>query len=1067
MLKNRVSKFMACALAGVMTLSAPFSNVYASEEIEMPQEVSDEAVEESTEDTSGNTFIPLEDSESEEADASKEEAAPEADSADESLEVVSEETEEDKEESKEETKEPSVSDTENDLQENTTEESSVEEEIKEETQDKEDDAPKTQEEEQEHENSEETMEADTNEASDETPQSEEPEIVTEEPEKAPEISDEKEIENKASADEEETADEETLTERELSENAGGNIVKAYGLIPEEATLSVKEVTYVEQIEDSTLTDSLEGSFKVIEAYDIELILGDETWQPVEHGSIVTISVEGVELPEEAEDIKVIRIEDDNKGITELSSSVSDNTVTFETEHFTLFTIGSTTYETDEAASSFDISKNGDGSVMAYFYEADKKLVITGSGSTKDYGYFDKTPFLTLTNEEYEVVISDDVTRIGNYLFKNCDMAKITALPTSLKEVGEGAFSSCENLYIDTLPSGMEKIEKYAFSYCKNLTISTIPDSVTLIGDFAFSYCEGITISTIPSGITAVGKESYGNCYGITELVIPEGVTAIGVSSFEYCSNLKKVTFSGTVTSIGERAFYRCNELEEISGGNNVETIGDEAFYVTTVSDGKPVTTILNTTSDVLNSHDWSADNRKIWEPIENNSGIDLTGIDPVDISKDQDKSVLAYYKADSNGDKLVILGSGDTYDYAYYEPSPISENHKDDTFELIIAGQITSLGSYLFDECSHMTLSSIPESVKTIGDSAFDTCESMDPVFNEGLVSIGYGAFRECKALSTTKLPDTLSSIGEVSFNNCTNLSLQSLPQNITAIPDAAFSDCKNLKIERIEDSVTSIGDGAFLNCGGMNLTYLSRNITSIGYMAFYGCAAMTIDHLPEALSAIESDAFAYCNNITISKIPEGVTVIPTNAFYGCGGIKELTLPESLITIDYEAFFGCNNLTVITGGNNVTEVGYEAFYVTGDDVYTNHELITKLNTSSETLNNYDWLSDNRKIGINGSFKVVLPASMTLNYDGESFKGSTVIKVETDGLSSGEAVYVEAGTGYVTGDEGIAYFEMNQSKTRWVKGETEDATLDVTCERYYEMHTPYEGEISITIRAEKE
>lgn len=214
-------------------------------------------------------------------------------------------------------------------------------------------------------------------------QTEASDIASEDPEslediKMDEEAESKEIETATENSDEETEDapadseepvteeisvtEDVLTEKELSLEVGSEKVDAIGMLPEDAELSVKEVTYIEAVEQSVNDETGEGAFKVFEAYDIEIISGGKTWQPVEHDSIVTIKITGADIPTE-EEIEVYRIEDDNAGVTLLSSEAFDDGVSFETEHFTVFTIGSTTYETDDATTKWDVSEAQDGSII--------------------------------------------------------------------------------------------------------------------------------------------------------------------------------------------------------------------------------------------------------------------------------------------------------------------------------------------------------------------------------------------------------------------------------------------------------------------------------------------------------------------------------------------------------------------------------------------------------------------------------------------------------------------------------------------------------------------------------
>ena len=1014
MLKNRVSKLMAYILTGVMTFSALGTSAYAAEDITPVEDTClDEGVKEESE---IKTEDDLEVSEN---------------NAEESVSIEESDTpikDTEAEELKEQGEEPG------DVSVTTSEDSkSVE---------------------------------DTN--TDEMAQNKE---ITTETENGDKEAGEKPEENEEPKTEEKDNTEDVLTEKELVKEAGSAKVEAIGILPEDAELSVKDVTYIEAVEQSVNDETDEGSFKVFEAYDIEIISGGETWQPVEHDSIVTIKIIGADIPKE-EEIEVYRIEDDDAGVTLLSSEATEDGVSFETEHFTVFTIGSTTYETDDATTKWDVSEAQDESIMAYWYEDEGKLVITGSGRIKDYDWYgNKTsPISDMGDKEFEVIFSDDIERIGNYFMQNCKKAKIDNLPSGLKEIGDSALSGCKGAAFSELPEGLLRIEKYGIAYCSNITVSRLPSTLIEIGNAAFYGCDNMTVNTLPEGITTVPKEAFCDCDGITEMTLHTGVTTIGESAFRSCSKLVAVYLSDSVTTISKNAFYYSDNLKDITGGNGLTSIGEKAFYAyLSGSSKRPIATMLHTESDLLLNYDWASDNRRVVTGIaENDSGYNVDGIEPWDISEDGDMSVLAYYIEDQeSGDKLVIVGSGNTKSYGYGKKSIIAENCKDKTFELIIGNKITSIGDSLFSGCANMTCKEIPGSVQSVGQYGFNGCKSIDPVFNEGLTSVGYWGFFGCIAMSTDKLPDSLTTLGTQCFAGCEKLSITELPAGLTVIPGGAFSNCENLMVSRIEDSVTSIGDAAFKNCAKMPLTYLSDNVTKIGMNTFYCCEECTIDKLPSALTKIEWQAFTQCEKITISEIPEGVTEIDGSAFANCLGITSLKLPDSLTTIGHWAFMGCYNMTEITGGDNVTELSTQVFLPNGVYIRPDRKLKTKLITNSQALLDYDWEEDYRTLAIGGSFTVVLPASITLEDDGNGFTGSAEIIVDTTGLEDKDAVFVEAEeSSYLEGYTTNIWYTTTMTKNQWVSGDSESGTLTLKTEYVSNKFDNYRGNVAIKIYSKK-
>ena len=74
--------------------------------------------------------------------------------------------------------------------------------------------------------------------------------------------------------------------------------------------------------------------------------------------------------------------------------------------------------TEETSNSWDVSVNGDGSVMAILAE-DGTLTISGTGDMKDYTFSSGAPWYTIRNEIKSVKIENGVTSIGCYAFFNC------------------------------------------------------------------------------------------------------------------------------------------------------------------------------------------------------------------------------------------------------------------------------------------------------------------------------------------------------------------------------------------------------------------------------------------------------------------------------------------------------------------------------------------------------------------------------------------------------------------------------------------------------------------------
>ena len=86
-------------------------------------------------------------------------------------------------------------------------------------------------------------------------------------------------------------------------------------------------------------------------------------------------------------------------------------------------------------------------------------------------------------------------------------------------------------------------------------------------------------------------------------------------------------------------------------------------------------------------------------------------------------------------------------------------------------------------------------------------------VINEGVTSIGGGAFVYCHNLVSISIPNSITNIGDLAFADCSKLSIISFPENINSIGSGAFQGCSGLKSIIIPKSLNTINHGTFQNC--------------------------------------------------------------------------------------------------------------------------------------------------------------------------------------------------------------------------------------------------------------
>ena len=200
---------------------------------------------------------------------------------------------------------------------------------------------------------------------------------------------------------------------------------------------------------------------------------------------------------------------------------------------------------------------------------------------------------------------------------------------------------------------------------------------------------------------------------------------------------------------------------------------------------------------------------------------------------------------------------------------------------------VTGLGEYSFAAnpydghqgtplCSKIRSVTIPQSVTSIGDRAFDGCS----------------------ALTTLSLGEKIKTIGNCAFENCTSLTGVTIPQSVTSIGYYAFEGCTNLNPLTIKGPITSMGNYAFAGSTYLTSLTLYDDIQTIGNFAFVGSTSLKTVTLPKNLTSIGEYAFACCSELESITIPEKVKTINPKTFADCSKLEYIILPAGLTTFD-------------------------------------------------------------------------------------------------------------------------------------------------------------------------
>jgi len=157
---------------------------------------------------------------------------------------------------------------------------------------------------------------------------------------------------------------------------------------------------------------------------------------------------------------------------------------------------------------------------------------------------------------------------------------------------------------------------------------------------------------------------------------------------------------------------------------------------------------------------------------------------------------------------------------------------------------VTRIGASAFSE-SMLTAVVIPNSVTSIGGSAFSSCGSLTNVtIGNSVTIIGDRAFSGCTSLSSIIVPDSVITVEEWAFFS-SGLTRVSIGNGVTSIGRIAFSFCSNLRSITIGSSVTNIGDLAFTYCASLMGVYFKGNAPNLGKYVFEEFDKTIVYYLP------------------------------------------------------------------------------------------------------------------------------------------------------------------------------------------------------------------------------
>lgn len=428
---------------------------------------------------------------------------------------------------------------------------------------------------------------------------------------------------------------------------------------------------------------------------------------------------------------------------------------------------------------------------------------------------------------------------------------------------------------------------------------------------------------------------------LKEVTLPEGVFYVAPNGFSRNPNLKEVTFPSTIKLIGNSAFAACaieklnfsentdfplaidniaffnNKIKSVWLPDKTEKVTKMAFRSNTGVENGIVHLYIPKTKgnyvdnnayqkpfvgDAIPAEAWA---EKPWGTAHFAfDGTTITGLSESGKIKIQNDTNLVLPDQNAAGEDVTAIGNGSngvgtfgykTADGTVYAPDSVK-----------LPAKLESIGNFAFSAVVDTKTSEVKHGVKAV-------------VFPETLKTIGNTAFQNAP-LTEVSLPDSVTSVGSGAFTNTeqatTHIEKVKLSKGMTAIPAGMFTNQRVKNVE-IPEGIKTIGVRAFAG-NRVETLKISGTVEKIDTYAFWNNQLKELE-IPGNVKTIGNSAFQRTQKYieaTINKVVlhEGLESIGKKAFYQTltSECKSIDLPTTVKVLDAAAFEGNAKVTLIS-----------------------------------------------------------------------------------------------------------------------------------------------------------
>lgn len=508
--------------------------------------------------------------------------------------------------------------------------------------------------------------------------------------------------------------------------------------------------------------------------------------------------------------------------------------------------------------------------------------------------------------------------------------------TGLSDSGKAKLENNKNLVIPEKDPDGKKVQGVGESAFKSMGIKSVkfPENVKTANDTNWDS------NVKERGDFFIGGLAF-QSNNLEEVTLPEGVFYLARQAFARNANLKKVTFPSTIKLIAGTAFGQCaieslnfpettdfplvidngafasNKIKSVWLPDKTEKVTKAAFKGNTgVENGTVYLYIPKTkgsyvdsnatqkpfVGDAIPAEAWA---EKPWGTAHFIfDGTTITGLSESGKIKIQNDTNLVLPDQNAAGEDVTAIGNGTNGVGTFGYKAADGTVYAPDSVKL--PAKLESIGNFAFSAVVDTKTSEVKHGVKEVE-------------FPETLKTIGNTAFQNAP-LTEVSLPDSVTSVGSGAFTNTekatTHIEKVKLSKGMTAIPAGMFTNQKVKNVE-IPEGIKTIGKRAFAG-NRVETLKLSGTVEKIDEYAFWNNQIKELE-IPGNVKTIGRYAFQRTQDsikASINKVVlhEGLESIGKQAFYQTltSECKSIDLPTTVKVLDAAAFEGNAKVTLIS-----------------------------------------------------------------------------------------------------------------------------------------------------------